>query len=545
VWLASRIARAIPDRRRELVETVSFAQRVLPETDGEEPEVLRALSGFRRFPMLALTLERIGIRSASLHARFVGVASQLADIDSAEAARQRLSLLQASLALVERLMFRGALQVATAEGLLSTLATRLEVGASTDPSVVGAWIAGDLLPQLGAAPPGDSPREALLLRALAGRPERSDDVQVEWEGTRYRVAANEMRFERLRNVRRRQENSLDAALDGVAAATPESGGQLAESLVSLAYAAALAESADWLPDARDLHLRHDYSSGTSGTDRSHPSWALGVEVSGPDVRWHIQGSLLGLDLVLAPLRLRRISSEPPHQAPRLNENDRRTFVQSLALLNPGRLTDADRDTLARSLARGRARVGTLVSRTADLAGAAADAGLSAWRFRAAEWTLQHEPDRLMDLWSMRELLALGDPNTRGRFDEWGLSAFPVDGSLRPRLCDPEPWEHIAGRPMTGRLAAFVPDLHLRMAETLAIRDLPASLAPAALAGAVQSLIDEAQPAYMDDWQSLIAYVRNLPPARFDDYLSLLTAGGPLVPEAAADGASHEARTGSR
>jgi hypothetical protein len=99
--------------------------------------------------------------------------------------------------------------------------------------------------------------------------------------------------------------------------------------------------------------------------------------------------------------------------------------------------------------------------------------------------------------------------------------------------------------MTGRLAAFVPDLHLRMAETLAIRDLPASLAPAALAGAVQSLIDEAQPAYMDDWQSLIAYVRNLPPARFDDYLSLLTAGGPLVPEAAADGASHEARTGSR
>jgi hypothetical protein len=442
----------------------------------------------------------------------------------------------------------------------------------------------------------DGSREAVLLRGLAGLPRATDEVEaslVRWEGDVYRVALQESLLERLEGVRRRQGRSLDAALQvlGAAPATPtvvavrtaidrlqntaldEAGRRtveelsiraaslrdrdeprtatiaarltalgdrmFADSLSSLVYATALAEASEWLPDARDLDLRHDHEMVQSRSDGMQAGWELPVEVAGPAVPWHVTGSLLGMDLVLAPLRLRRISSEPPTREPRLNENDRRTFVQSVALLNPALMTDADRDAIAAGLRRGRERAAALAERPDDLKAALAETGLSAWRARAAEWTIVHEPARLSEIWSTRELLALGDGREPDRFDRWGLSALPIDGSLRTRLCDLTPWESVAGRPMTGRLAAFGPDLNLRMAEALAAGDLPAVLAPAALAGAVQSLIDEVQPAYMDDWHSLVTYVRRLPAERFEDYISLLTADGPMV------SVTGEARTESR
>jgi hypothetical protein len=439
----------------------------------------------------------------------------------------------------------------------------------------------------------------ILLRALAGVAVESADREaftIEWEGAPYRVAPNETRFERLVEIRRRQGRSLDAALDvadktalaqgrsaidtvrsgverlrrlageghlsreiedlsirsarlsaseartapAIAVAIAELGDRLlAESMSSVVYATALAEAAEWLPDARDLDLRHDLTSEGSSSDRSHASWELPVEVSGPDVRWHFAGSVLGIDLALAPLRLRRISNEPPDRAPKLNENDRRTFVQSIALLNPVLLTNEDRDAIRGALERGRTRVDRLADHPDEARAAAIEAGMSAWRTHAAQWTARHEPGRLRAMWSMRELLALGQERTSVRFDRWGLSARPVDGSLRTLLCEAEPWEDVAGRPMTGQLASFAPDLNLRMAEALALRGMPAELAPEALAPAVQNLVDEAQPAYMDDWLSIVAYIRNLPDSRFDDYLASLTADGPLVPSPTA------VRTGSR
>ena len=112
-----------------------------------------------------------------------------------------------------------------------------------------------------------------------------------------------------------------------------------------------------------------------------------------------------------------------------------------------------------------------------------------------------------------------------------MSAIPVDGSFRTRLLAVDAWENFSGRPPTGRLAAMVPDLNLRVAEVLADRRLPAALAPALLAAAVQSLVDEVQPAYSDDRLAFVSYVRSIPETRFDDFISSL-AGGPLMTEAA-------------
>jgi hypothetical protein len=59
--------------------------------------------------------------------------------------------------------------------------------------------------------------------------------------------------------------------------------------------------------------------------------------------------------------------------------------------------------------------------------------------------------------------------------------------------------------------------------------LPARLAPAVLAFAVQDLLDEVQPAYLEDAWAIARYARDLPPTRIEDYVSSLVGGGPLIP----------------
>jgi len=74
------------------------------------------------------------------------------------------------------------------------------------------------------------------------------------------------------------------------------------------------------------------------------------------------------------------------------------------------------------------------------------------------------------------------------------------------------------------------DLSLRVAEALSDLTLPAQLSRSILALATQDVLDAYRPAYIDDWSAMVAAVRRLPEGRFVDYVSALTAGGPLVPD---------------
>src|SRR5262249_17675348 len=87
---------------------------------------------------------------------------------------------------------------------------------------------------------------------------------------------------------------------------------------------------------------------------------------------------------------------------------------------------------------------------------------------------------------------------------------------------------VAGRPQQGLVATEVADLNLRVAERLEAAKLPASLAPAVLAAAVQDFVERANPLHPNDWLTLVRAAQAVPDDRIDDYIASLTTGGPFV-----------------
>jgi hypothetical protein len=127
--------------------------------------------------------------------------------------------------------------------------------------------------------------------------------------------------------------------------------------------------------------------------------------------------------------------------------------------------------------------------------------------------------------SLAELYALGGSDAANH--AWGVPDVSVAGLL-PRLPPLRPNEDFVG--VRGRLATRVPDLCLRVAAALAQHQLPAQLAPALLAFAVQDLLDEATPMSGDDAEALTRYVRALPDERISGYVAALIDTGFLQVE---------------
>ena len=102
---------------------------------------------------------------------------------------------------------------------------------------------------------------------------------------------------------------------------------------------------------RNVALRHDFGFGRRDAD-ARLRIAVGRAAPGvtPGVPWHVSGSLLGLDIALAPLALRRLNFERVLEAPKLTSNEREAFAVSVSLLDPFALRDADRDAIADAIA---------------------------------------------------------------------------------------------------------------------------------------------------------------------------------------------------
>jgi hypothetical protein len=79
------------------------------------------------------------------------------------------------------------------------------------------------------------------------------------------------------------------------------------------------------------------------------------------------------------------------------------------------------------------------------------------------------------------------------------------------------------------LASAFPDLNLRLAELLADARMPSALLGPVLGPATLALVNTATSRGDDDRRGLHEYVAALGPEQLDDYLALLTSGGPLVP----------------
>jgi hypothetical protein len=237
--------------------------------------------------------------------------------------------------------------------------------------------------------------------------------------------------------------------------------------------------------------------------------------------------MLRLDLVLAHLALRRLDPTEMPERSLLSTMDRRTLARTVVLINGRVLTDVARDAVAAALARGRARVASLVASPAGVDAIVADAALSEWRTAALRWRLAHDAPRVATAFTALELFRLGGGAALG--PGWGAAVDTLDGCVCLRMPDPAPWEEYTGRAPSGQLATGLADVMLRSAEALAARRLPAVLTGAVTAFAMQDTIDAGRPQYFDDWLSLAFAARDLSDDRFDDYVAALTAAGPLVP----------------
>ena len=170
---------------------------------------------------------------------------------------------------------------------------------------------------------------------------------------------------------------------------------LARTLLASAYALAIGDPGGTVLLGVDPSRRHDFGLLEKEDElRRRAPWGLPVEQLMPGIPWHVLGSALALDVGLSRLALRRVSGDKAAEHPEgINGNDQRTFMESLALLDPAMLQDAERDEIAAAIARGRARVAAAADVAAldalavDLHSLAVD-GL---RRRALRWALINAP----------------------------------------------------------------------------------------------------------------------------------------------------------
>ncbi len=315
-----------------------------------------------------------------------------------------------------------------------------------------------------------------------------------------------------------------------------SGVILGEALSSIAYALNFGDESEGALLGGDLSRRHDFGLALKDTAfKRREAWAIPRQMVVPGMPRRVSGSLLGLDVAFARSMLRRVVLADAEYTPVLLSNDRETFTQSVALLDPYSMRDADRDAIAAAVSRGRTRIEAVVvtgagSAQRDTLGMiAGEIKLDGWRRQAAQWDIAHEPSRLLSLFSLTELLVLGAGQTE-RFDGWGMAGTPVSGCLCTRFAAPNQWRIVGGRPQIGSLSTAVPDLNLHVASMLSTLRLPAPLARMILGAAMQEFVDRVKPNDTNDWLTLVRGASLASRERIEDYVSAATADGPLLPE---------------
>ena len=219
-WLTDFMLGHTGRERERRVDGFTFAQRVFSEGgqgQQEEEDLVAAIRGFAPYPVLMLTLERMGIRTPSIYAAGAEQAGRLTDLDQSRGS-PALAQFQGALALLSRLVRVRTIDTATAERLAHDLfSARLADGRYN--GAITAWVNDKLLPVLSA--PGGAPMpaatagsiDAALLAAVAGPRATGPPRRLEWEGQRYHVDIGGGELERLTRVREKQVGTpFDLAL---------------------------------------------------------------------------------------------------------------------------------------------------------------------------------------------------------------------------------------------------------------------------------------------------------------------------------------------
>ncbi|HWW85539.1 MAG TPA: hypothetical protein VNZ26_18210 [Vicinamibacterales bacterium] len=378
--------------------------------------------------------------------------------------------------------------------------------------------------------PGDIQGAAEGLTTLAGeirsRP-WEDDAENRPAGIRagprprdsLRRAADELAKAGRAADTKRASRVADLVLDTVDELT-------AHALLSLAYAVDLGDPEGTILLAEDVSYRHDFGfAAKDDSARTRLAWAVPRAEAAPGRPWQVTGSLLGMDVALSTLALRRVASDRALEAPKLTSNERDGFALTVSLMNPLALTDGDRDRISAAVEGGRLRVLALHADSALLE-VATELSISGDRLRALRWTLAREPRRVISMFSLTELLMLGGGHP-AELNAWGTAALTTVGCVCSRLTPLDRWSSLSGRPQLGLASVIVADLNLEVAIMLKELRLPAALARVVLSGAVQDFIDEVRPTDDADWLTMARTASSLSRERVEDYVALATATGPL------------------
>lgn len=527
-WLAAQIAATPPRERRERFESVRFAQIVFgATTDADATDVLVALSSYRRYHALLVTLDRLGIRAPRTYARAVEAARRLDDRPGRER-RVNLVAFQGALALVERARISRAISAAAAEQLILSLADAVDREAPFTPAVA-RWLTTTLAEAL---PPLIQPDrwtaktayESKFLQAMAGAGARGDLPVIEWEGLKYRLDLAAAEHQRILEVRAQLESpGLDAALES---GQPE---QIADALLALVYAPALGDPNGQAMLGADIITRHDFGLNAPAASRNPGmAWALPRDHVGDGFAWRVQGAMLGLDISLARLALRRLADNEMPVEPTINLNDQLTIARTVFAMDAGDLTDGNRDRIVEALERGRRRVAAAAGSVAAWQALAAEAHLSAAVRESLPWMASRSPETIPALFALRDLLWLGRPElSQAELDRWGVYSEGLTGRLVTAMPPAAAWEDFGGRPEGGVMGTQSPDLMLRLIQETARLKLPAQLVPSLLTFAAQDYWHDVAARFPDDWPAMARQALALSPSRVEDYVAALAGNGPL------------------
>ena len=164
--------------------------------------------------------------------------------------------------------------------------------------------------------------------------------------------------------------------------------------------------------------------------------------------WRVAGSLIGLDLGLSRLALRRLTGDEMPPAPTLTLNDFSTLTRTVVSMTAPDLTDADRNEIASAIVRGRERVREAGASARALDALAREARISAISRQLIPWLIARQPDALNDLFTLRDLMWLGQPKlSRRQLDRWGLAADGIDGRRVTAMPPPARGKISPGGPM--------------------------------------------------------------------------------------------------
>jgi hypothetical protein len=212
-WLAEEVLGHPARERERRLDLFSFTQRVFGSTSGSD-DVIAAARGFGSFPVLMLTLERMGMRTPSLYASAAQHAEKLTALDAGRGTIA-LAQFQGALSLLDRMTRVRTIDRTTAEALARDLfALRLEDGAYN--GAIAGWLtalAGRLRGAAAVGPP--SSVDDVILAASAGPQLGAAAPRLEWEGQRYRVDPAAAELQRLRRTLVRQESVTFTTVLGI------------------------------------------------------------------------------------------------------------------------------------------------------------------------------------------------------------------------------------------------------------------------------------------------------------------------------------------